>query len=110
MARTPLPEEDASKPLNVKVPPEDLLYVQEVLKPELGVPYNSDVVREVIKQLRTTFGLPDYVVDAIERDRKAKKQNILKYLQELLSRRSEDLRANEARAPEVSKAAKRSRR
>ena len=93
MGRTPIPDEEANKALNVKVPPEDLLYVQEVLKPELGVLYNADVVRELLKQLRTTFGLPGYMAKVIERDRKEKKQNIVEYLQELLSRRSEELRS-----------------
>ena len=96
MGRTPIPDEDANKPLNVKVPPEDLFYVQEVLKPELGVPYNADVVREVLKQLRTTFGLPGYMAKVVEKDRKDKKQNILEYLQELLSRRCEELRAGQS--------------
>ena len=92
MGRTPLPEGEALQPLNVKVPSEDLYFVQEVLKPALGVSYNAEAVREVLVQLRTCFRLPQYVVDVLEAEMKAKKLNILGYVQELLLRRYEVLR------------------
>ena len=102
MGRTPLPKDEALQPLNVKVPSEDLYFVQEVLKPALGVSYNAEAVREVLVQLRTCFRLPVYVVDVLEAEMKAKKLNILGYVQELLLRRYEAIRdrtAGEARTP-----------
>jgi hypothetical protein len=92
MGKTPLPKDEALQPLNVKVPSEDLYFVQEVLKPALGVSYNAEAVREVLVQLRTCFRLPQYVVDVLEAEMKTKKLNILGYVQELLLRRYEALR------------------
>jgi hypothetical protein len=80
------------QPLNVKVPSEDLYFVQEVLKPALRVSYNAEAVREVLIQVRTCFRLPQYVVDVLDAEMKAKKLNILGYVQELLLRRYEALR------------------
>jgi hypothetical protein len=71
---------------------EDLYFVQEVLNPALGVSYNAEAVREVLVQLRTCFRLPQYVVDLLEAEMKARKLNILAYVQELLLRRYEALR------------------
>ena len=102
VGRTPLPKDEALQPLNAKVPSEDLYFVQEVLKPALGVSYNAEAVREVLVQLRTCFRLPKYVVDVLEEEMKAKKLNILGYVQELLLRRYEAIRdrtAGEARTP-----------
>ena len=102
MGRTPLRKDEALQPLNVKVPSEDLYFVQEVLKPALGVSYNAEAVREVLVQLRTCFRLPQYVVDVLEAEMKAKKLNVLGYVQELLLRRYEAIRdrtAREARSP-----------
>ncbi len=92
MGKTPLPKDEALQPLNVKVPSEDLYFVQEVLKPALGVSYSAEAVREVLVQLRTCFRLPQYVVDVLEAEMKTKKLNILGYVQELLLRRYEALR------------------
>ena len=92
--------------MNVKVPSEDLYFVQEVLKPALGVSYNAEAVREVLVQLRTCFRLPQYVVDVLEAEMKAKKLNILGYVQELLLRRYEavrDSRASEPKTPSASR-------
>ena len=102
MGRTPLPKDQALQPLNVKVPSEDLYFVQEVLKPALGVSYNAEAVREVLVQLRTCFRLPRYVVDALEAEMKAKKLNILGYVQELLLRRYEALREQKPPSPRAS--------
>src|SRR5450631_4658290 len=93
MAKTPLPADQEMRQLNVKVPPEDANYVQEVLRPQLGFPYNAEAVREVISQLRTWFRLPSYVVDVLKRDAEAQKLHILDYLQMLLHKRYEDLAA-----------------
>jgi hypothetical protein len=102
MGRTPLPKDEALQPLNVKVPSEDLYFVQEVLKPALGVSYNAEAVREILVQVRTCFRLPQYVVAVLEAEMKAKKLNILGYVQELLLRRYEALReeaSHGAKAP-----------
>ena len=92
VGRTPLPKDEALQPLNVKVPSEDLYFVQEVLRPMLGVSYNAEAVREVLVQLRTCFRLPRYVVVVLDAKMKAKKVNILGYVQELLLRRYEAIR------------------
>ena len=96
MGRTPLPKGEALQALNVKVPSEDLYFVQEVLKPALGVSYNAEAVREVLGQLRTCFRLPQYVVDVLQAEMKAKRLNILGYVQELLLRRYEAIRESKA--------------
>jgi hypothetical protein len=103
VGKTPRPEDESLKPLNVKVPPEDLYFLQEVLKPALGVSYNAEAVREVLIQLRTCFRLPQYVVEALKTEMKARKLSILGYVQELLLRRYEVL-ANQGgkRSVEVS--------
>jgi len=102
MGRTPLPKDEALQPLNVKVPSEDLYFVQEVLKPALGVSYNAEAVREVLVQLRTCFRLPQYVVDVLEAEMKSKKLNILGYVQELLLRRYEALHEHPSRSEKAS--------
>jgi hypothetical protein len=93
MAKTPLPADQEMRQLNVKVPPEDANFVQEVLRPALGFPYNAEAVREVISQLRTWFRLPVYLVDVLKKDADAQKLHILDYLQMLLHKRYEDLAA-----------------
>ena len=93
MAKTPLPADQEMRQLNVKVPPEDANFVQEVLRPALGFPYNAEAVREVISQLRTWFRLPVYVVDVLKKDAESQKLHILDYLQMLLHKRYEDLAA-----------------
>ena len=110
VGRTPLPKDEALQPLNVKVPSEDLYFVQEVLKPALGVSYNAEAVREVLVQLRTCFRLPKYVVDVLEAEMKAKNLNILGYVQELLLRRYETLRGETPSRSDRSEARKRKRR
>ena len=47
-------------------------------------------------QIRTCFRLPQYVVDLLEAEMKAKKLNSLGYVQELLLRRYEAIRDNTA--------------
>ena len=98
MAKTPLPADQEMRQLNVKVPPEDANFVQEVLRPQLGFPYNAEAVREVISQLRTWFRLPSYVVEVLKKDAEAQKLHVLDYLQMLLHKRYEELAA-EGRAP-----------
>ena len=97
MAKTPMPADQEMRQLNVKVPPEDAHFVQEVLRPALGFPYNAEAVREVISQLRTWFRLPPYVVELLKRDAAAQRLNILEYLQVLLHRRYEELASSARR-------------
>jgi hypothetical protein len=54
--------------LNVKLAPEDSEFVQDVLRPQLGLPYNAEAVRELIARLRTWFYLPAPVVHTLEQD------------------------------------------
>ncbi len=91
MGKTPLPRDEALQPLNVKVPMEDLYFLQEELKPALGTSYNADAMRQVLAQLRTWFRLPAYVVDRLKKDAAAQKLHLLEYLQMLLHKRYEEL-------------------
>ena len=102
MGKTPLPRDEALQPLNVKVPMEDLYFLQEELKPALGTSYNADAMRQVLVQLRTWFRLPAYVVDRLKKDAKAQNLHLLEYLQMLLHKRYEELVAEDrasGRAP-----------
>jgi predicted DNA binding CopG/RHH family protein len=95
MGKTPLPQDEALQPLNVKVPSEDMYFLQEELKPALGVSYNAEAMRQVLVQLRTWFRLPAYVVDRLKKDASAQKLHLLEYLQMLLHKRYEELMAQE---------------
>lgn len=77
MGKTPLPRDEALQPLNVKVPMEDLYFLQEELKPALGTSYNADAMRQVLAQLRTWFRLPAYVVERLKKDAAAEKLHLL---------------------------------
>ncbi|MGZ3445566.1 MAG: hypothetical protein ACXU88_07800 [Myxococcaceae bacterium] len=99
MGKTPLPRDEALQPLNVKVPMEDLYFLQEELKPALGTSYNADAMRQVLAQLRTWFRLPAYVVDRLKKDAKAQNLHLLEYLQMLLHKRYEELMAEDRQSP-----------
>ncbi len=85
MGKTPLPKDEALQPLNVKVPMEDLYFLQEELKPAFGVSYNAEAMRQLLAQLRTWFRLPAYVVDRLKKDAASQKLHLLDYLQMLLA-------------------------
>ena len=106
MAKTPMPADQEMRQLNVKVPPEDAHFVQEVLRPALGFPYNAEAVREVISQLRTWFRLPAYVVERLKKDAAAQKLHFLDYLQMLLHKRYEELAAEDRQRGAASPAGK----
>ncbi|RPH65405.1 MAG: hypothetical protein EHM78_25440 [Myxococcaceae bacterium] len=91
MGKTPLPKDEALQPLNVKVPMEDLYFLQEELKPAFGVSYNAEAMRQLLAQLRTWFRLPAYVVDRLKKDAASQKLHLLDYLQMLLHKRYEEL-------------------
>ena len=110
MGKTPLPKDEALQPLNVKVPMEDLYFLQEELKPAFGVSYNAEAVRMLLGQMRTWFRLPAYVVDRLKKDAASQKLHILDYLQMLLHKRYEELSAEERQrgaAPAPAKSGKR---
>ena len=95
MGKTPLPKDEALQPLNVKVPMEDLYFIQEELKPAFGVSYNAEAVRQLLAQVRTWFRLPAYVVERLKKDAASQKLHLLDYLQMLLHKRYEELSAED---------------
>ena len=95
MGKTPLPKDEALQPLNVKVPMEDLYFLQEELKPAFGVSYNAEAMRQLLAQLRTWFRLPAYVVDRLKKDAASQRLHFLDYLQMLLHKRYEELAAGD---------------
>ena len=106
MGKTPLPKDEALQPLNVKVPMEDLYFLQEELKPAFGVSYNAEAMRQLLGQLRTWFRLPAYVVDRQKKDAAAQKLHFLDYLQMLLHKRYEELAAEDRQRGSASPAGK----
>jgi hypothetical protein len=91
MAKTPIPPEQETRQLNIKLAPEDSEYIQETLRQHLGLPYNAEAVREVIAHLRTWFRLPGAVVRLLKEDAETRHLNILEYLQMVLHQRYEEL-------------------
>ncbi len=91
MTRTPIPPEQQTRQLNVKLAPEDLDYLQRILRPALGFPYDAETVREVIARLRTWFRLPAHVSAVLKKDADSRELHLLAYLQMLLNRRYEEL-------------------
>jgi hypothetical protein len=91
MSKTPIPPEQETRQLNIKLAPEDSEYLQETLRQDLGLPYNAEAVREVIAHLRTWFRLPGTVGQLLKEDAESRHLNILEYLQMVLHQRYEDL-------------------
>jgi hypothetical protein len=87
MRKSRITDEQGMRQLNVKLPREDSEFLQEVLRPQLNLPYNAEAVRELISQLRTWFRLPAYVVEALKKDADAQRLHTLGYLQMLLHKR-----------------------
>jgi hypothetical protein len=85
--------------LNVKLAREDSEFVQDVLRPQLGLPYNAEAVRELIARLRTWFYLPVPVVRTLEKDAELHIVHIVAYLQMLLHQRYESLVAHRSVTP-----------
>jgi hypothetical protein len=80
----------------VKLTPQQFAFLEEQ-KERLDVQYGADVVREIVEGLRTGFGLPAYQVELLEKEMASRKQNWITYLQELLARRYEQLKASPPR-------------
>jgi hypothetical protein len=93
MAKTPIPPEQETRQLNVKLAPEDFDYLQRILRPALGLPYDAETVREVIARLRTWFRLPAHVTSVLKTDADSRKLHLLTYMQMLLHKRYEELSA-----------------
>jgi hypothetical protein len=91
MAKTPIPPEQETRQLNIKLAPDDSDYIQDTLRKQLDLPYNAEAVREVIAQLRTWFRLPGTVVKLLKEDAESRDLNILEYLQLVLHHRYEQL-------------------
>lgn len=91
MAKSRVTAEQEMRQLNVKVSQEDSEFIQEILRLQLGVPYNADAVREVISRLRTWFHVPRHVFAALQQDSETHELHIIGYLQMLLHRRYESL-------------------
>ena len=91
MAKTPIPPEQETRQLNVKLALEDLDFLQRNLRPTLGLPYDAETVREVIARLRTWFRLPAHVSTLLKTDANSRGLHLLAYLQMLLHKRYEEL-------------------
>lgn len=91
MAKTPIPPEQETRQLNVKLALEDLDFLQRILRPALAFPYDAETVRDVISRLRTWFRLPAHVSAVLKQDADSRGLHHLAYLQMLLHRRYEEL-------------------
>ena len=67
MPRTPAERVDLS--FTLRLPPDDMKFLEQRRK-ELAANANAEALRDVIRNLRTCFGLPAFMVDRLERDRK----------------------------------------
>ena len=88
MPRTPAERVDLS--FTLRLPPDDMKFLEERRK-ELEANANAEALRDVIRNLRTCFGLPAFMVDRLERDRKERGLNLMDYLKELLAIRYQEL-------------------
>ncbi len=88
MPRTPAERIDLS--FTLRLPPDDMKFLEERRK-ELEANANAEALRDVIKNLRTRFGLPAFMVERLERDRKERDLSLIDYLKELLALRYQEL-------------------
>jgi hypothetical protein len=89
----PRPRMDPEKRMlnfSVNLLPDERAYLEQ-LKESLDKPHAGEAMREVIKNLKTSFALPAYQVDVLRKDMASGKHNWMTYLQELLARRYEAL-------------------
>jgi|GEM_PF-5132184 len=63
----------------------------EERRKELEANANAEALRDIIKNLRTRFGLPAFMLDRLERDRKERGLNLIDYIKELLALRYQEL-------------------
>ncbi len=88
MPRTPAERVDLS--FTLRLPPDDMKFLEQRRK-ELEANANAEALRDVIRNLRTRFGLPAFMVDRLERDRKERGLSLMDYLKELLAMRYQEL-------------------
>lgn len=88
MPRTPAERIDLS--FTLRLPPDDMKFLEQ-RKKELEANANAEALRDVIKNLRTWFGLPAFMVDRLERERKERELTLIDYIKELLALRYQQL-------------------
>jgi len=88
MPRTPAERIDLS--FTLRLPPDDMKFLEERRK-ELEANANAEALRDVIRNLRTCFGLPAFMVDRLDRHRKERGLSLMDYLKELLAMRYQEL-------------------
>lgn len=88
MPRPPTAPDKKMVNFSVNMLPDERAYVEE-LKESLDKAHAGEALREVVKGLKTFFGLPAYQVEILRKDMVSRKHNWMTYLQELLARRYE---------------------
>jgi hypothetical protein len=88
MPRTPAERVDLS--FTLRLPMDDMKFLEERRK-ELEANANAEALRDVIKNLRTRFGLPAFMVERLEHDRKQRGLNLMDYIKELLALRYQEI-------------------
>jgi hypothetical protein len=88
MPRTPAERIDLS--FTLRLPPDDMKFLEERRR-ELEANANAEALRDIIKNLRTRFGLPAFMIDRLERDRKERGLSLIDYIKELLALRCQEL-------------------
>jgi hypothetical protein len=92
MPRTPSTASRNEVNFTVKLAPSQMRFLGS-LKVPLRVSSEQQVLREILDAFRSWFWLPVYQRQRLERELAQKKTHVLQYLQELLARRFEELRA-----------------
>ena len=88
MPRTPAERIDLS--FTLRLPPEDMKFLEERRK-ELEANAIAEALRDIIRNLRTRFGLPAFMTDRLEHDRKERALSLMDYIKELLALRYQGL-------------------
>ncbi len=88
MPRTPAERIDLS--FTLRLPPDDMKFLEQRRK-ELEANANAEALRDIIKNLRTWFGLPAFMIDRLERERKERDLTLIDYIKELLALRYQQL-------------------
>jgi hypothetical protein len=91
----------------VKITPSQLHYLASLAE-TLEASTEASALRELLEQFQRWFHLPPYQREALQKDLADRKNNILRYIQELLARRYEELAKAPAKAKRSPAAATRS--
>jgi len=100
MGRTPL--ETKQVQVSVYLSPDDAAWLPE-LKNQLSKTSSTDVFREIVKNLRTWFSLPSFMVEVLQKEAEEKGQNILDYVRDVLGRHAQSLLMEQKGKPEKHK-------